>query len=135
MHQLTPAQNRAYCQTRRAPFFGVNIGLGDSNALVHGQIGFGNDQSSHQFGQGCNGQDGVVIFTVKHLMGLLIHHQGDTRVQTQRVRCGMQTRHLTKRSPDRPSSTLRLPCALIPRCLGTCGLTSRRSLSCLLFPG
>ena len=101
VHQVTTAEHCAYGQAGRAPFFGVHIGLGDADAFVHGQIGLSDDQSRHQFGQGCNRQNHMVILAVEDFLRLLVHHQGDAGVQAQRVGSGMQARHLAKRCANR----------------------------------
>ena len=133
VHQLTSAEIGAHSQARRTPFFRVHVGLGDADALVHGQVGLGNDQACHQLGQGCNWQDRVVIFAVEDFLGLLVHHQGHAGVQAQSIRCGMQACHLAKRCADGAGTLAGPELFGIPASFGQGLVSGRGSLGCMLY--
>ena len=99
MQQLATAQFGAYAQTGGAAFFGVHIRLGDRDDFIHGQLGFADQYTRHELGDGGDRQHRRFIFAEQDFIGVLVDDQRHAGLQIQLVLHTVQSRQLPIRRP------------------------------------
>ena len=97
VQQVAARQLRADLEPRAAALLGVDVVVGDRDHLVERQARLGDDERGHQLGDRGDRQHRLRVLGEQHLVGVLVEHQGDARLQLERIDVVVQPGELAER--------------------------------------
>ena len=109
VEQVAARKRGADLEPRPAALLGVDVLVGDRDHLVEGQVRLGDDDRGHQLGDRGDRQHRLRVLGEQHLVGVLVEHQGDARLQLERIDFVVQAGKLAERRMDRLDPDQRHP--------------------------
>jgi hypothetical protein len=101
VEHVAARQRGADLEPRAAALLGVDVVVGDRDHLVEGQVRLGDDDRGHQLGDRGDRQHRLGVLGEQHLVGVLVEHQGDARLELERIGFVVQAGKLAERRMDR----------------------------------